>query len=144
MTVISPDDRKQNEKEKAFSMEETGRRLVYFAAERTLLTWIRIALTLMGLGFIIDRFSLVLNQTVMLNQEKWFGISIPSWAGSAMVILGTVVSIVAAVSYGRFTLRYQRAGDTTPGRGLHFGVILCLIVALFGIAIFLLLFAISL
>jgi putative membrane protein len=143
MTEISPDDRKQNEKEKALSMDDTGRRLVYFAAERTLLTWIRIALTLMGLGFIIDRFSLVLNQTVMLNQEKWFGISIPSWAGSGMVILGTVVSIVAAVSYGRFTLRYQRTGDTTPGSGLLFGEILCLIVALFGIAIFLLLFTIS-
>ncbi len=143
MTEISPDDRKQNEKEKALSMEETGRRLVYFAAERTLLTWIRVALTLMGLGFIIDRFSLVLNQTAMLNQEKWFGISIPSWAGSAMVILGTVVSIVAAVSYARFTLRYQRTGDTRPGSGLLFSVVLCLIVALFGIAIFLLLFTIS-
>jgi uncharacterized membrane protein YidH (DUF202 family) len=70
MTEISPDARKQDEKEKAFSMEETGRRLVYFAAERTLLTWIRIALTLMGLGFIIDRFSLILNQTVILIRDE--------------------------------------------------------------------------
>ena len=42
--------------------ETVGRRLVYFAAERTLMSWIRAALGLMALGFVIDRFGLVLRQ----------------------------------------------------------------------------------
>ena len=37
----------------------TGQYLVYFAAERTLMAWIRAALGLMALGFVIDRFGLV-------------------------------------------------------------------------------------
>ena len=44
------------------SMETTGRRLVYFAAERTFMAWIRVALALMALGFVIDRFGLVVRQ----------------------------------------------------------------------------------
>jgi putative membrane protein len=124
-------------------METTGRRLVYFAAERTLLTWIRIALTLMGFGFIIDRFDLVFSQTFMDTNLRWLGKTIPSWAGSGMVAMGTLVSLVAAASYTRFSRRYRTSGDTTPGSGLLFGVILALVVALFGIAIVALLLAIS-
>ena len=36
----------------------TGPRLVYFAAERTLLSWVRVALGLMAFGFVVDRFEL--------------------------------------------------------------------------------------
>jgi putative membrane protein len=42
------------------SPETIGRRLVYFAAERTLMAWVRAALGMMALGFLIDRFGLVL------------------------------------------------------------------------------------
>lgn len=41
---------------------ELSRRLVYHAAERTLTSWIRTALSLMTLGFVVDRFDLVLRQ----------------------------------------------------------------------------------
>ena len=40
---------------------ELARRLVYFAAERTLTSWVRTALSLMALGFVIDRFGLILD-----------------------------------------------------------------------------------
>lgn len=46
------------------SSSEQSRRLVYFAAERTLTSWIRTALSLMTLGLVIDRFDLVLRQVV--------------------------------------------------------------------------------
>ena len=49
----------QNDKQ-----DETGRQLVYFAAERTLMAWVRTALSLMALGFVIDRFGLVLRQVL--------------------------------------------------------------------------------
>ncbi|BDV42991.1 hypothetical protein GURASL_19140 [Geotalea uraniireducens] len=130
----------RSENERLMAMEMNGRRLVYFAAERTLLTWVRIALTLMGFGFIIDRFSLVYQQAFMPTGLRWFGKTVPSWAGSGMVILGSAVSIVAAMSYFRFTLRYRR-GDTMPGDGLLFGVMLAIVVAGLGLALVVFLFA---
>ncbi|MGA7828884.1 MAG: DUF202 domain-containing protein [Geobacteraceae bacterium] len=134
----------RDEGNKTVSMETTGRRLVYFAAERTLLTWIRVALTLMGLGFIIDRFSLVFNETLQNGRLLWLGKSIPSWAGSVLVIMGTLVSFIAATSYCRFAIRYRKHGDTTPGGGLLFGVGLALAVTIIGLAIFVLLLTITL
>jgi uncharacterized membrane protein YidH (DUF202 family) len=37
----------------------TGQYLVYFAAERTLMAWIRAALAFVALGFVVNRFGLV-------------------------------------------------------------------------------------
>ena len=41
-------------------MPESGDPRVYFAAERTLLAWIRTGLTVVGLGFVVARFGLFL------------------------------------------------------------------------------------
>jgi putative membrane protein len=35
---------------------------VYFAAERTLLAWVRTGLALMGFGFVVSRFGLFLRE----------------------------------------------------------------------------------
>jgi putative membrane protein len=43
-------------------MQESGERLVYLAAERTLLMWVRTAATLMVLGFVVERFGLFLSE----------------------------------------------------------------------------------
>ena len=45
-----------------FEPQEAGPKLVYFAAERTLLGWVRTALGLMAFGFVVDRFGLLLKQ----------------------------------------------------------------------------------
>jgi putative membrane protein len=42
----------------AFRMNEINDPRVYFAAERTLLAWIRTGLTVVGLGFVVARFGL--------------------------------------------------------------------------------------
>ena len=44
--------------------DTSAQRLVYFAAERTLMAWVRTALGLMALGFVTDRFGIVVRQTL--------------------------------------------------------------------------------
>ena len=115
--------------------EVTGQRLVYFAAERTLMAWIRAALGLMALGFVIDRFALVLRTTVLQAGGTWHRTAFSLWAGAALVVAGALMALVAAVRYARFALRYQREGDTEPGHGLGPALFFTVLVSLAGVMI---------
>ena len=100
---------------------------VFFAAERTLLAWVRTALGLIGLGFVVARFGLF----VKLMRP---GADHPSHPWSAVVgvglaLLGAAAAAVAADQHRRFcrTLaahelppRYR----TAPALWLGFGVAL--------------------
>lgn len=76
---------------------ELSRRLVYLAAERTLASWVRTALSPIALGFVIDRFDLVLE---MLHK----GAADPGsrtmslWAGSLLIGLGAAACATASTS----------------------------------------------
>jgi putative membrane protein len=113
---------------------ETGKRLVYFAAERTLMAWIRSALGLMALGFVIDRFGLVLDQIAQISL-RLFSRRFSFWAGTALVLLGALMAVVASGRYFSFAVRYHRTGDTDPGRGLFLAVGFTVLVALAGVVI---------
>lgn len=122
----------------------TGRRLVYFSAERTLMSWVRAALGLMALGFVIDRFSLVFRQiapNVAIHYSKAFSF----WGGTMVVLIGAVMAVVAAIRYTLFALHYHRDyrhdPTTRPGHGIVLGIVFTVIVAVVGfvVAAFLLL-----
>ncbi len=115
--------------------DETGKRLVYFAAERTLMAWIRSALGLMALGFVIDRFGLVLDQIAPSISVMLFSRRFSFWAGTALVLLGALMAVVASGRYFTFAFRYHRDGDTDPGRGLFLAVGFTVLVAIAGIVI---------
>jgi putative membrane protein len=73
---------------------------VFFAAERTLLAWVRTALALVGLGFVVARFGLFLR----LMRPDVEHASHP-WAaavGVALAVLGAIASAVAAWQHRRF------------------------------------------
>jgi inner membrane protein YidH len=117
------------------SPETSARRLVYFAAERTLMAWIRTALGLMALGFVIDRFGLILRRVLPDIGTRVYPRIFSFWAGTALVAAGALMALVAAVRYFRFSMDYHRQGGTRPRHGIVLGVVFSVIVALFGIAI---------
>lgn len=115
--------------------------MVYFAAERTLLAWVNAGLGLMALGFVVDRFDLILAQIHSPGRETWPGGAFLSWIGIVLILFGVAVHVTAAIRYVRFEHRYHRDVDTRPGRGLSLGVCLTLIASVMGliIAVFLIL-----
>lgn len=121
--------------DKESAQETTGRQLVYFAAERTLMAWVRTALSLMALGFVIDRFGLVLRQMLPVAGPQLHPQAFSFWAGTVLVLLGTAMASVAVVRYLRFDLAYRRAGSTRTGRGILLGVLFAATVAVLGAVI---------
>lgn len=113
----------------------TGQYLVYFAAERTLMAWIRAALGLMALGFVIDRFGLVV-RTMAPHAGRTVQTSTLSFlSGAGLVAVGALMAVVAAVRYTRFMVRYRQTGDTEPGYGLEPAILFTVAVGLIGAAI---------
>lgn len=115
--------------------ETTGRRLVYFAAERTLMAWIRASLGLMALGFVIDRFQLVLRQLTSQLGASIHSNFLTLWGGTILVLLGTAMAVAAALRYLLFDLQYRREVSTKPEHGVSVGVFFAVLVALMGVVI---------
>jgi putative membrane protein len=97
---------------------------VFFAAERTLLAWVRTGLTLVATGFLVARFSLIVRLVrpdAHPSSHDWAG---P--VGIAMCLFGGLASGVAAWQYLRF-YRTLPAADLPrnyrpePGLILGFG-----------------------
>ena len=73
---------------------------VLFAAERTLLAWVRTAVALMGFGFVVAKFGLYLH--LIAGHEPSPGQELAALAtGIALVAVGVVTTVVAAVQYRR-------------------------------------------
>ena len=69
----------------------------YLALERTFLAWIRTALALMGFGFVVARFGLFLHELQLAQPSlpaRPSGLSL--WFGTALIVLGTLVSVSSA------------------------------------------------
>jgi putative membrane protein len=76
----------------------------FFAAERTLLAWIRTSLTVMALGFVIARFGLFLQlmslQVPAVKLHAHSGLS--SALGILFVAMGALTALAATVFHRRF------------------------------------------
>src|SRR3954454_16835767 len=76
---------------------------VRLAGERTLLAWIRTGLALMGFGFVVARFGLFLREMAASGggaAPASTGVSL--WIGTALVVLGVAVNLLAAAEHRRF------------------------------------------
>jgi len=108
---------------------------VYFAAERTLLAYVRTGLAMMGFGFVVARFGLFLRELASIRVEsapRRFGVSL--WAGTALVMLGVVVNLYAAYRYWSTVRRLDR-GEPIRVRPLSLGTILAVTLAILGLAV---------
>lgn len=119
----------------AETMIMMGHRLVYFAAERTLMAWVRASLGLMAVGFVIDRFGLVVREIAPQLHISAHTNAASFWAGSLLVVMGALMAVVATARYWHFGYYYRRGESTVPGHGILFGVIFAAIIAIFGFAI---------
>jgi len=81
---------------------------VLFAAERTLLAWVRTAIALMGLGFVVAKFGLYLH-LIAGHEPSPPQALLALVIGVAMVLLAAVTCLVAALQYRRLL------GELGPG-----------------------------
>ena len=105
---------------------------IYFAAERTLLAWIRTGLALMGFGFAIARFGLFLrqmqaSQTNLPVHQSWGS----PFTGVTLIALGVLINITSSVQYAQ-TIRQLNEGSWQPGRLSRMGIALAVLLAVLG------------
>ncbi len=116
---------------------------VRFAAERTLLAWIRTGLALMGFGFVVARFGLFLQRLALVegaNPPHSYGWSL--WLGTALVVLGIAVTVLSAIEHRRVLRHIDRGEDFVPPRW-SLGLLVASALAVLGAAMVAYLFFVS-
>jgi putative membrane protein len=99
---------------------------VYFSAERTLLSWIRTGLSLMGFGFVVARFGLL--QSAQPQSPRF-----SEWLGIALILIGVLAMALAAAAYVRLVRDLNR-GLATFDRPSSQGIFLAVVLAAVGVA----------
>ena len=74
---------------------------VFFAAERTLLAWIRSAIALIGLGFVVARFGLFL-QVFDHQVGTTTSHHVSPFVGVALALLGALTAAVSSWQHAKF------------------------------------------
>ena len=77
---------------------------VFFAAERTLLAWIRTGLTVMAFGFVVARFGLIVGM-VLAQSQPGQPLQAPLWSsvlGLSLVAVGVFCIFSSALQHHRF------------------------------------------
>ncbi len=116
MSTVSPDASPERAESRPCSTKPDAR--TYFAAERTLLAWIRTGLALMGFGFVVARFGLFLRELAALPGHPPANSSFVSlWLGTLLVLCGVVVTLGASFRHYGSIRRLDR------GEALHFSAL---------------------
>jgi putative membrane protein len=106
---------------------------VYFAAERTLLAWVRTGLAMMGFGFVVARFGLFLHEMAAargIDPPAQRGLSL--WLGTALVVLGVAVNVGAVFLHVR-TLRRLDQGIPVRFPAVSLGTVVAIFLGVLGL-----------
>ena len=114
----------------------------YMNAERTLSVWIRTALALMIFGIAIDRFGLLLRQIPLPQHDAHLSVNgLSSWGGGALIGLGVLMAVSSGWRFFAYSIGYRRVHQLPPRHGPYMGSVFAMLVALFGIALLVILAA---
>ncbi len=107
---------------------------VFFAAERTLLAWIRTGITIIALGFVVARFGLFVQ---LLSAQSDAALAnthpkISAGLGITFILAGTLAILLAATQHRRFITTLS-ASDLPPSYSQTYSLLVALIVAGLGI-----------
>jgi putative membrane protein len=105
----------------------------YFAAERTLLAWLRTGLTVIGLGFLVARFGLFMQLVRQPINEHPAPIG-SSVIGVGFVLFGTTMIAAAALQHARFS-RGLAEGELPPRYWSTMGIWVSAFMAAMGVVL---------
>jgi len=112
----------------------------FLAAERTLLAYVRTALAMIGLGFVIARFGLLVRELAAARG----GVAPPPprlsvWIGTGLVLVAAAVIVFAGIHYHREVRRLNAAlGEPWPASPLATGVAVLMCAVAVATAVYLL------
>jgi len=109
---------------------------VFFAAERTLLAWLRTGLTIMGLGFVVSRFGLFMQLLAAQSQPPAHAphSGVSAALGVAFVVVGSVSMLVSAAQHSRFVVTLQQP-DLPPAYSTRYALALSYLVGALGLVL---------
>jgi uncharacterized protein (DUF302 family)/uncharacterized membrane protein YidH (DUF202 family) len=106
----------------------------YLAIERTFLAWLRTGVALMGLGFVLARFGLFL-QEFNFNQPNvrsaHYGLSL--WFGTSLIFLGVFAAVFSLMRYLRL-MDHVRKGQDSFSKPSTLGIVVAVLLAALGLA----------
>jgi putative membrane protein len=133
--ATNPGDLSFNKADTPSSFGPVGDPRIYLAAERTLLAWVRTSLALMGFGFVIARFAILVRELEISHAGQPGPRPVVSPVlGFVMACLGVMVIAVAAFRHVEYVRALER-GVTNPPYRMRFLLIVAATLALVGVAI---------
>jgi putative membrane protein len=86
------------------------------ANERTLLAWLRTGIAMMGFGFVVARFGLVLRElaAVQHSPRAPSGASTSVWIGVALAGMGVALIVASLVRFARVRAAIERGDVGAP------------------------------
>lgn len=87
---------------------ESTRAREHLANERTLLAWVRTAVALMGLGFVVARFGLFLRQLALERVAPPEPAHVSAVIGAALVGVSVLLTVLSTVRFFRARAQIER------------------------------------
>jgi putative membrane protein len=106
---------------------------VFFAAERTFLSWIRTGLALMGFGFVVARFGLFLREIAAMQGDPPAPAGLSTWFGVGLIGLGVLLTATSAATHVS-TVRRLNRGEPFVGRPTWLGVAIAVLLVAIGVS----------